>query len=51
LNQAVGDEERHYDNYDVEMGNMKKFGIDYLALQSIERIKTRAQIAATSRRV
>jgi len=38
----VVDEERHYDQYDVEMGNLKKFGINYLALQSIERSKTRA---------
>ena len=40
----VVDEERHYDQYDVEMGNLKKFGINYLALQSIERSKTRAQM-------
>lgn len=39
----VVDEERHYDQYDVEMNNMKKFGANYLALQSIERSKTRAQ--------
>jgi bacterioferritin len=41
----VVDEERHYDQYDVEMSNMKKFGANYLALQSIERSKTRAQMA------
>jgi bacterioferritin len=41
----VVDEERHYDQYDIEMGNMKKFGANYLALQSIERSKTRAQLA------
>jgi bacterioferritin len=40
----VIDEERHYDAYDIEMGNMKKFGANYLALQSIERSKTRAQM-------
>ena len=40
----VVDEERHYDQYDVEMGNLKKFGVNYLALQSIERSKTRAQM-------
>lgn len=39
----VVDEERHYNQYDDEMGNMKKFGANYLALQSIERSKTRAQ--------
>jgi len=37
----VGDEERHYDQYDVEMDNMEKFGERYLALQSIERSKSR----------
>ncbi len=35
----VQDEERHYDQYDVEMDNLKKFGDNYLALQSIERSK------------
>jgi len=37
--QLVADEERHFDQYDVEMENMKKFGDNYLALQSIERSK------------
>ncbi|WP_035215822.1 bacterioferritin [Desulfobulbus elongatus] len=40
----VVDEEGHYDAFDIEMGNMKKFGANYLALQSIERSKTRAQM-------
>ncbi len=35
----VDDEERHFDQYDVEMDNLKKFGDKYLALQSIERSK------------
>ncbi len=35
----VEDEERHFDQYDVEMDNLKKFGDKYLALQSIERSK------------
>ena len=35
----VQDEERHFDQYDVEMDNMKRFGTNYLALQSIERSK------------
>ena len=35
----VADEERHFDQYDVEMENMAKFGDNYLALQSIERSK------------
>lgn len=37
----VTDEERHYDQYDIEMDNMDKFGERYLALQSIERSKKR----------
>jgi bacterioferritin len=36
----VDDEERHYDQYDKEMENLKKFGDSYLALQSIERSKS-----------
>jgi bacterioferritin len=35
----VADEERHYDQYDTEANNLKKFGDRYLALQSIERSK------------
>lgn len=35
----VLDEERHYDQFDTEMENMEKFGVQYLALQSIERSK------------
>ena len=35
----VDDEERHYDQYDIETDNLKKFGDNYLALQSIERSK------------
>ena len=35
----VEDEERHFDQYDVEMDNLEKFGDNYLALQSIERSK------------
>jgi len=35
----VEDEERHMDQYDDEMGNLEKFGDNYLALQSIERSK------------
>jgi len=37
--ELVLDEERHFDQYDVEMENLKKFGDSYLALQSIERSK------------
>ena len=38
--QLVGDEERHFDQYDTEIDNMKRFGDNYLALQSIERSKS-----------
>lgn len=38
----VADEETHYDQFETESDNMKKFGDRYLALQSIERSKTRA---------
>ncbi|MFZ5515974.1 MAG: ferritin-like domain-containing protein [Candidatus Zhuqueibacterota bacterium] len=36
----VMDEERHYDQFDTELDNMEKFGVNYLVLQSIERSKT-----------
>jgi bacterioferritin len=36
----VEDEERHFDQYDVEIENLKRFGDNYLALQSIERSKS-----------
>jgi len=35
----VDDEERHFDQYDKELGNLAKFGDKYLALQSIEHSK------------
>lgn len=35
----VADEERHYDQYDTELDNIERFGLNYLALQSIERSK------------
>lgn len=35
----VEDEERHFNQYDDELGNLAKFGDNYLALQSIERSK------------
>ena len=40
----VADEERHFDQYDIELENMDKFGERYLALQSIERSKSRAAV-------
>ena len=36
----VADEERHFDQYDTELDNIRKFGESYLVLQSIERSKT-----------
>jgi bacterioferritin len=36
----VGEEETHFDQFDVEVENMEKYGDNYLALQSIERSKT-----------
>ena len=35
----VADEEMHFDQFHTEMENLKKFGDNYLALQSIERSK------------
>lgn len=35
----VDDEERHFDQYDIEMENIDKYGQNYLALQSIEHSK------------
>ena len=36
----VDDEERHFDQYDNEQNNLKRFGDRYLALQSIEMSKS-----------
>ncbi|MFO7530396.1 MAG: ferritin-like domain-containing protein [Marinobacter sp.] len=44
--ELVADEERHYDQYDNEMDNLTRFGKDYLALQSIERSRSRGSQAA-----
>ena len=30
----VTDEERHFDQYDKQLDNIKRFGVNYLALQS-----------------
>ncbi|HRX98232.1 MAG TPA: bacterioferritin [Bacteroidales bacterium] len=40
--ELVMDEERHFDQYDVELDNIGRFGDGYLALQSIERSKNRS---------
>jgi bacterioferritin len=36
----IGDEERHFNQYDMEIVNILRFGEQYLALQSIERSKS-----------
>ncbi len=36
----VADEEKHFDQYDTELDNIDRFGMNYLALQSIERSKS-----------
>jgi bacterioferritin len=42
----VIDEERHYDQYDIQAEHLEKFGEQFLALQSIERSKTLGTPAA-----
>ncbi len=44
----VADEERHYDNFDVQEEHLKKFGEQYLALQAMERAKQGGSGAAPS---
>ncbi len=39
--ELVADEERHYDQYDNELDNLDRFGVNYLALQSMERSRNR----------
>jgi bacterioferritin len=39
--ELVAEEEMHWDNFDTEQDNLSKFGDNYLALQSIERSKSR----------
>lgn len=39
----VEDEERHFDQFDLETQNLGRFGDRYLALQSIERAKKSSQ--------
>jgi len=33
----VGDEERHFDQFDKQLDNIKRFGLSYLALQSFSK--------------
>jgi bacterioferritin len=42
----VEDEERHFDQYDLEMEKLEKFGDRYLALQSIESSRNISEEAA-----
>ncbi|MBU1948080.1 MAG: bacterioferritin, partial [Candidatus Eisenbacteria bacterium] len=44
----VDDEERHYNQFDDEVENLKKFCDNYLALQSIERSKSASQRPAAA---
>jgi bacterioferritin len=44
----VSEEEVHFDQYDTELDNLKKFGDNYLALQSIERSKGRDTVSTVS---
>jgi bacterioferritin len=44
----VNDEERHYDQYDLEIEKLKKFGDRYLALQAIEGSKGMAAATAAA---
>ena len=36
--QLVADEEGHFDEYDKQLDNIKRFGFSYLALQSFNRV-------------
>ena len=42
----VGDEERHFDQFDKQLENIKRFGPSYLALQSFEKAAAQPQGAA-----
>jgi bacterioferritin len=37
--EIIADEERHYDQFETESGNLERFGEDYLAQQAMERSK------------
>jgi len=36
---VIMDEERHYDTFNIEYENLKKFGTEYLSQQAMERSK------------
>jgi bacterioferritin len=40
--QLVGDEEQHFDEFDKQLDNIKRFGPSYLALQSFNRTPERS---------
>ena len=44
--ELVIDEERHFSQFDDEMENLNRFGKEYLALQSIERSKSKSGMPA-----
>ena len=46
--ELVLEEEGHYAEFDDEMENMQKFGEQYLVLQSMERSKKKATLAAAA---
>jgi hypothetical protein len=39
----VGDEESHYDNWEKQADNIRRFGLNYLALQSFNTGAAQAQ--------
>ena len=42
----VVDEERHFDQFETQEENIERFGLDFLALQSMERSRTLGQPGA-----
>ena len=37
---VISDEERHFDNFNIEYSNLQKFGTEYLSQQAMERSKS-----------
>ena len=42
----VGDEERHFNQFDKQLDNIKRFGPNYLALQSFEKASEKSEAGA-----
>jgi bacterioferritin len=42
----VGEEERHYEQFETQEENVERFGLDFLALQSMERARALGQPGA-----